>query len=222
MRVYSCPTSFKKTWIANENLDACDYVGEEDYMPLARELNISFIEVPPILPDVPASYACDLWSFKHLGLEGGWYSDMDILWVKPMIEIEANVVLCKTRNVSAIGFLAGIPNCLFWQLVFQQALQNYNPQEYQSCGVLALQRLVGPRQLRRHHVKYVPTETVYPWDHLQTDCIFDQTLEVPEATIGIHWFGGHPNSQGWNNILTKENYCSAENTFCHYARKLCL
>jgi hypothetical protein len=229
MRIYHCPTTNRKTWNTGESLDAQDYAGP-DYSSRLISLNLQRYEVEAPLPDLAPNYASDLWRFQYLGTAGGWYSDMDILWVRPMAAlrratIHAGAVVCKTAGVIGVGFLAGEPNCKMWQGICAAALDSFHPPDYQSAGVLPVHQhgdgLDGLRRLYPStNLMDVPDATVYPWDYRQVDQIFGQRHTVPDNCIGIHWFGGHPESQKWNCLLTKETYHNYDNTFTYYANQV--
>jgi len=224
VRVYQCQTAMNRTWATGEMCDAVDYAGP-DYLSLVKNLGVEFESVNSDIVSVSPSFACDLWSYRHLATVGGWYADMDILWVKPMPELTADVVVCHTCSVIGIGFLAGMPGCPVWRDVHRHARASYNPRDYQACGVTAMQRCfpsvpVARKKYTECSIISVPDDTVYPWNHTQTSCIFDESRSVPDRTIGIHWFGGHPNSQIWNNRITRENIGQFNNTFTRYAEKL--
>jgi hypothetical protein len=64
----------------------------------------------------------------------------------------------------------------------------------------------------------LPETTVYPFNYQQVSSIFEECRDVPKETVGIHWFGGNPLAQKWNNLLTRESLGKYGNTFTKYAR----
>jgi hypothetical protein len=213
-----------KTWNTIE-CDDMEYAGP-DYNALVESLEIARHQWKSPVPHMAAAPASDLFSYDYLSTIGGWYSDMDILWCRPMIDVAAktDVVLCKTANVFAVGLMASSGGSPFWGDVFRLAGHSYRTNEYQSCGVLVLDNHIGKvdsldKRYPAQHVVVLPDATVYPWDYRQTHRIFSETNTVPENSTGIHWFGGHPNAQRWNNRLTADNCRDYDNTFCTYAQR---
>ena len=47
-----------------------------------------------------------------------------------------------------------------------------------------------------------------------------QHEELPEETIGIHWYAGAPISQRYNRMITEKSLWEIENTFTLHARRL--
>lgn len=229
MIVYHSKTHPHRSWKSWERMDSIDFKGS-DYTYLIKKLGLEHREIEIPIASPSPTFASDLCSYEYMGTVGGWYADMDVLWVKPMSAIEhltkdAGAVLCLTENVMGIGFLAGEPGCRLWHGVHATALRNYSPQEYQSCGVLAMHLHLKdiPTTQKMYpsvNVIQVPTETVYPWSAKQVKQIFFQTHKVPESCIGIHWFGGHPKSQIMNNQLTSRNMNRFKCTFTRYAKDI--
>jgi Glycosyltransferase sugar-binding region containing DXD motif len=228
MRLYHCPTSSRKSWNTGESLDAQDYAGP-DYGSRIMSLKVQPCEVEAPLPDLSPNYASDLWRFQYLSTTGGWYSDLDILWVRPMAALrhataDAGAVVCQTAGVIGVGFLGGEPQCAMWQGICAAAFDGFSPPDYQSAGVLPVHyHAEGLDGLRRRYpstrLMTVPDATVYPWDYRQVDHIFGQRHTVPDNCIGIHWFGGHPESQKWNCRMTEDTYQGFDSTFAFYANQ---
>jgi hypothetical protein len=40
------------------------------------------------------------------------------------------------------------------------------------------------------------------------------------GAVGLHWFGGAPLSQTWNQLLTPENWKQYDSTFTSYLQEL--
>lgn len=231
LRLYHVCATGQRAWRGGEAVDAQDYKGP-DYSDLLGSLDLKHFDVSLPLDNLSPVHASDLARFQYLAEEGGWYSDLDILYVRPMTTIKklvasSKTVFCQTAGVIGIGFLAGQRGFPLWQNVYQNALSRYNPCEYQSCGILALHDLVGTVQrLKQAYVQSypvdLPSETVYPWDHKQVSRIFEQDNVVPSGCVGIHWFGGHPTSQQWNNRITRHTCRQFTNTISRYVQELAL
>ena len=50
--------------------------------------------------------------------------------------------------------------------------------------------------------------------------MFEIEVQIPRDSIGMHWYGANPNSQRFNNILTKDNYKNSDNTICKIIQEI--
>lgn len=221
-----------RAWTSGEGLDAEDYKGI-NYSEKLDALNVkASLWIPPIA-NLSPTHAADLFRWDYLQSESGWYSDTDVLWVRPMPDIDADFVGCETYGIIGVGLLAGKPNDL-WKGLYESALSGYDPKGYQSTGTEAIYRYARlpamsgweliAQSLKQLHptveIEILPHEVYCPWNATQVYNIFSKTETVPEACVGIHWFGGSPIGQEWNNRLTEGNYRSYLNTYTKYARQL--
>ena len=216
MRLWTCPVKPDATWNSGEKTDSVDYRGK-DYGDKAAGLDIELREVDLPLKDLPPAYACDLCEWKVLSELGGWFSDMDILYRKPMPEIDndVDVVLCYERSCLGIGLLAGSINNQVWNNVYRVAIQeNKTNNNYQACGVHAIYRAYSftntVRAMNRVHpdliIECLSNATVYPFDCSKLQLVWASPTKLPDSVIGIHWFGGYHESQKYNNRINQNNY----------------
>ena len=238
VRLYQCHGNFKRNWNSRERQDFENYDGE-NYLELVN------VDLPQVefhefkCPDVDTPvHASDIFQWEILK-SGGWYSDMDILYLQPMdvataFTEDADLVFSFPANGGrdfTIGFLGSSEN-RFYDDISKTAKQLAD-KNYQSAGVDVFRHLFNVpasngafEMLWRINKKYpdlvcsvLPTSWgVYPWNWRGTDQIFE--YENPVKALGIHWYAGCPLSQQWNNKLTHENYTEFENTFCTEARKV--
>jgi hypothetical protein len=230
-----------KSWKSQE-LDDGDYRGE-DHTPKIEKLNVTRREWEPPLPNLTGAHACDLFEWQLLGTEGGFYSDMDILYVKSAEEFyqahkDADVLLSLEANDDlAIGFLAADSNCSLFQATYQEALKSYRPEAYQCAGTEALYRTakVWPVDLKNDRttsfrtleklrlfyptldIQRIPNATVYPYYWRNANMLYEKEVTLPPETIGAHWFGGLKSSQERNRMWNDQNFRRFSCTFVKYA-----
>jgi hypothetical protein len=225
-----------KTWTTLE-LDDSEYIGM-DYMPQLDTLNIERRTWESPFSSISHSQASDLFEWHLLSTEGGFYADMDILWIKSMAEIYAassyaDAIFCLERDGQdfAIGFFGSSQACPIFKDIYNMAIKNYNPNGYETAGTLAAKatinpevKLTGTEVVNAFHRIYpelnvvrLPDETLYPFHCKNFQGIFNTETTVSKHCIGIHWFGGGIISQKWNRILTKDNIHDYKNTFTKYA-----
>ena len=206
-----------KTWRMKNIQDFFSYKGE-NYIDKIHDLGIT-VEVTEEYRDMTPSHASNFFKWDILANSGGIYADMDILWVKPFDDFydsfkDYDVAICQTDMVS-IGLLGSSGNKFFGDIL-ENTFKNYNKSRYQSAGVESIYDLyncdhgdVFKEGINSYpYLKFfnIPMEVVYPFSSKQTDMVFGGDGELSRATIGYHWYAGHPTAQKYNNILTGENY----------------
>lgn len=172
-----------------------------DYFQVLSELDR--VELVPVqfqerwagMPEVVRSDLLRWWLFER---SGGWWSDTDIFYVAPLppAPLGADFSLCYTKWVS-IGFLWARGNDrsrAFYGGVAREAEQRASTQEYQGAGRFAVEAALSrcadvPTPWR------IPYEAVYPVLPNETPVLYGrERLRPGPATVGVHWFGGHPAS----------------------------
>jgi len=222
-----------KTWSTPESEDH-GYNGD-DYSPRLDGLNVERHEFISPVAGVAAAQASDLMTWSVLATGGGFCADMDILWLRPLDDVwqrirSADAVFCLEDGFLAVGFLAGIPYCQVFADILATAADITAVNQYQTFGTDLIYRTFPTwersrdpagvktlRQIRRIHprlaIETLSDETVYPFDWREIDQIFSQSRDIPGETVGLHWFGGSPLAQEWNQSLTADNWQQYQNTF---------
>jgi hypothetical protein len=236
--IHLCSYKAVGQWKFHGCLDSRDYRGE-DYTAKCLELGIHVADWIPPIQNLSPVYASDLFRWAYLNSVGGWYSDMDVLWVQPMTDLyqrtkDCDFVGCETYNLIGVGLLAGSPNDL-WNDLYRAALNDYDADHPQSTGTLVINRYVhdSPKFINwkkalqvlndRHPtltIEILKHEVGCPFNFTQVDRIFKSTETLPTDCVCLHWFGGHKISQEFNNRLTEKNFRETHNTFTKYAEKL--
>lgn len=223
MKLYTCATTGSTTWRSGETHDQSAYTGI-DYLPLVTELGVQVIKYTlPIKGLLPPAHTCDICQWDILRSVGGFYSDMDILYVKPFDYKKYcgfDVLYCLSKGYMTIGFFGASSNNVLFDLIYNEATTSYNEREYQTTGVDAILRLTGIKRVpdsgtyamnkfiqTYSHLDFVQLkdQVIYPWPWDKLDSLWSMCNPVPDKTIGIHWFGGAPLSQEMNLKLTPNN-----------------
>lgn len=222
-----------RTWYTQEHPG---YFCGQDYSDQLWSLDVEKIQVDfdrmGFANNVPETFKADFLRWGLLAQDGGLWSDMDILYFRPMEKVYFNRVSLKNcdtfvcikengYNYHSIGFLLSSPENEFFGSIHQKSLTRFQPQSYQSIGSLLLNadfptisainaEFAG---VFPHNMKM---ETVYPLHEPNIGCIFESpdTHLFGNETIGIHWYAGHPVSGQWENILTEDNFSQYDNIIC--------
>jgi len=220
-----------------------------DYLSKVPELGVRISQIPlnkkySKLDPVRLS---DVFRWYLLYTNGGFYSDMDILYVKPMesfynrISKYATVLAYTTKptHYFSIGFIGSTQGNPFFRDVYKIATNRLNRKGcYQTAGSVAIYELIGKaknwneivphtNQLELYYQKYGTDiywdfqRIVYPYSYRQIpEIFFNPKSTLPEESIGLHWFAGAEMTQEFNRNLSKNNYFEYNNLFCNLVKRV--
>jgi len=218
-----------------------------DYFSKIKELNINIIKWNTEevelnrFKNITPSGKSNLFKWYQLYKNGGIYSDMDILFFKPIDELynqwnkeNINVVICQTKYIS-IGLMASTSENDFFKDIFYNTFKFEKHYAYQAYGVLNVYDLyksygcygqkILPFAIEKYpHLKFfnLPMDVVYHYNNKNIGDCFHQNCAInitdfPENAIGYHWYAGGGVAQKFNNLLNHNNYLNYNYLFC----KLC-
>jgi hypothetical protein len=184
----------------------------------------------------------DLLAWHVLSTVGGFYSDMDIIYIKPMEEFykqlgKTDTLVHYYDNHFSIGFLGSSPGNRFYKDLLSAAKVRLVQNEYQSAGVSAINALCGFSRCQAILPSNEPILNIlcnkYPSLNIQNlekfniICLtlyahesFNSNIELPEHYIGLHWYGGDTNSVNFKNMLDKDNFENYDNTLTKLLRRV--
>jgi len=231
----------KKLWNGWEEQDFFAYKGT-DYLPKLEALNIKIEKavLPGNISGLSQIHHSDIFRYYQLAENGGFYSDMDVLYFRPIETYYNKVSACDAvfhqdkRNVT-IGFMASSVGNAFYKNIFDFATKHIDQSDYQSMGVLLLYKMFRGQgtdaqildKIRiaypKMNIQNLPSGLLYEYDWSMVKFNFSHPVPIqmfsPEA-IGYHWYGGNPLSQRWNNILTETNYKEHNTTFSELCKQI--
>ena len=225
-----CPTCDYKgnnTWSSWEH--TVKYI-KKDYTEDALKLNIYIIKIDLVdigfRNDVPEVFKSNYVNYYILSKNGGVWFDMDVLFIKPMNELnlEGNIINGNSDNIEvaisytvegyfgyfSTGLLMSAPESKFFKLLFDELLKNFNPEVYQSATNNLYPRLFGDlngiaKKFPDLHFANLSMDIIYPYKWHEMHILFEQNdiRNITDKTIGIHWYNGHPTTE---TFLNSENY----------------
>ena len=218
------------------------YAGE-DYREQLDTIAVNQLTWLNTIPSISAAHASDLFQWELLSKQSGFYSDMDILYTRPIEPLyetikEVATVFCLQGGGMSIGFHASIAPNPIYKHIYLTALNHQNNKRYQCTGVEAVYKAAeilhrraqptGTKAVKKFVYKFpdvpiatIPDQSFYSYDWVTYPKIFSQCKEVPSDVYGLHWFGGSPIAPDWGRKLTPQNLDKYGNTWCKYA-KVCL
>ncbi len=157
-------------------------------------------------------FKSDLFRYYILATEGGFWSDFDILYLDSLQQLdynEANTVYCLGGHGAyfhSIGLLGGSASNEFFRFVYEKAkgiLAESNFDEPQMIGTELLtkefpteesitERFPNSRSYNFPHLKLYPFScSDYDVHDMFNPLGQYRELELPEGTVGLHWFAGN-------------------------------
>jgi GT2 family glycosyltransferase len=202
------------TWRTMEHGHCC-YTGE-DWFPRLKEAGPNVSLRRAAIKDFPRMtevHRSDLYRWRLLHEMGGFWSDFDIIYFRPMkhlrLDMTADALLCwgevpDLLKWQAIGFLGGKQGAQLFQgmenigLKLAHALDD--KLKYQDLGTDLLVRFAPPGETRAagSTIAQIPQHAVYPFErvHTQPVALWEDSslLHVTRDTIGVHWFAAQKQS----------------------------
>ncbi len=162
------------------------------------------------MPEVHKSDIVRLWALAEYG---GLYSDMDILYFKPLVIPENTNLIISFDEVDRY-FSNGFIGCSivaksFYSNLFKLTSSTFGD-AYQSFGPSIFNKHVQKSNYPSD-VWNIPMSLIYQYNSYHVEDLFvensnELTTLFPDESIGCHWYGGHPATRHWENTITKDNY----------------
>ena len=248
IKLYVPPTSYKGRCLDTQS--AFDFTGV-DYFPNLRSIKeIEIIKVNFDFIDNACEglegthlsrqevYRSDFLRWHLLGTEGGLWSDMDIMFFKPVSDMYINkkgneeattLISLHPKYGHSVGFMLSAPNNLYYVYILKEAKKNFNPVDYQSIGVNLLNKDFGSIEKIETRfnelegtVKDIPVTTVYAYDALVIPTIYNYSNmgRYTFNSIGLHWYAGHHIAKKYIKEITHLNYNNYTNVLGKTIKKV--
>jgi hypothetical protein len=171
--------------------------------------------------DVPEAFKSDWLRWQLLDREGGFWADMDIVWLDGLPESEfrgADLAISALKDPAAnaphwlffIGYIWSVAGNPMMRWAAKEAARHLDPENYQSIGTLMLSRQYRSEpDIHAQHpdmrFRFIPPETYLPirWD--ETGKLLERTAFDLAGTIGLHWFGGSEHAHLLEEALGPHN-----------------
>ncbi len=191
-------------------------------------------------PEATPVHENDLCRWGALSKFGGWFFDLDFLFVDQMSRLpagcnEADVCYIPARDWIPTGFMGAVADNEFTAAMYSAALSAPDKTRYRAAGSETIARVVGlshdqgwyqhtAGQLRGAIQRTFPgtrfaspgLATAYRWEWYDSGKIFSGSESVLQHSVAIHWYGGSRIGQRWQRKLTEQNYSEFTQT-CPYA-----
>jgi len=141
---------------------------------------------------------------------GGVWSDFDILYIKPLVELNIpkniETVICYGPEKHVIGFLMSKENNEFFKKVLENVKYSYNTNDYQCIGSKLLNK-THPNAIIQDNVFNLDMSCFYAYTHHYIHKIFNDIdlSKITDKTVGIHWYNGSSISKLFTNFFDEKN-----------------
>ena len=241
-------TATEKSWTTPEVQDFSNYSGN-NYFEKISDLSIQTetVEFPADfkINIVSPVHESDLYRYYKLYNNGGFYSDMDILYFRPMNDFYnemvgngIDTVLYHCHSYAAIGFLGAKEGNSFYKDLFSYATNIESVSAYQAFGVGLIYQFceieknrisincisdVLKSKYENLNICSIPDFLVYQYDWTQISKIFSEAYNINKfnsKAIGYHWYAGSSIAQGYNKLLNENNYIEHKTTFSELVKEV--
>lgn len=239
-----------KEWNGPEEQDFSNYNGG-NYLDQVKDLGITIINFEDV--DIPNNlkekfknispvHKSDMYRYYDLYKNGGFYSDMDVLYFRSfdneynkIVKNDYDTILYQQQDYIAIGFLGSKENNKFYKKLYKSIFDIDGSNNYQAYGVDAIYNMFGKNRSNAYifsdleqkfpFLKHysIPTSLVYHYDWSRINDNYRQGFDIgdfSEESIGYHWYGGHKESQKANNDINEENYHRYKITFSNLVKHI--
>jgi len=203
--------------VESNNVSWCS--GENSYKVVCRDYMPYLLKLPVIHTVIDFSeygftrnsaevHKADYMRITLLNHYGGLWSDMDIIYFKPMNELYVNkpqyedkeAFGCIAHYGHSTGFVMAQPDSRMFKTLANRIPECFSPGSYQC---------LGPDLFNKYFRNKIPggvnlsVDVVYAHDALnQGDLIKLKKGRFTEKSIGCHWYGGHPM---WGRFIRDTN-----------------
>ena len=216
-------------WVTQHRQDFFNYDGD-NYLDKVGGLDVKVTKWgDPNARDVSPSQKSNFFKWKILTERKGFYSDMDILYFKPIDDIretmnegEYTVGITHNGRFYSIGFMASDKGVAF-KGIYKHCVKVFESKKshYQGAGVQAIYdkwpQKETPQVMEREFQRYdkfyyIPMEDFYLVNRLEGIFNVDVSRELFKGGRALHWYAGGKLAQDYNNTVSPVNFKSKSNT----------
>jgi hypothetical protein len=206
---------------------ASNVEGENYFKKISEIRNIMMVELDlDYMPDV---FRSDMLRLQLLGEEGGFWSDMDIIYFKSLEEsclntfckkdVDTIISYNKLKRHYSIGFLGACTYNPFFKYLYTKSLNVVNKEgEYQHLGISLWDKYFKTPEdilIKFPQLNIINIEMWFTYfiNSFEIDKMLDRCLPFSDnRTIGLHFYGGHPRLTWWESNITPNNLNQFNNT----------
>jgi hypothetical protein len=215
------------------------YVGK-DYMNQLSTLGVKprvfDFKAAGFREDIHEAYKSDYLRWHLLYHSGGFWSDLDVIFFKPLPEGVFNAHdYCITADIDPpiyyIAFIYSRKNSPIIGKILRAANKECNQDwhNYQCLGNVLVSKCFPNPILSYKQDAATQQELVHIFDPAinlpikrvsRMADIFERHVAIDSRSVGFHWFGGHPMATKWENILNEKSIQVCDSSLCNLIRSV--
>jgi hypothetical protein len=179
----------------------------KDFFPDVMELPITKTDIDfkhyGFTNQMSEVHKSDFIRLVQLSTYGGLWSDMDILYFKPMNNLYFNTpenknietFYCDHNYGHSVGFLMGSPRNRFFRKLMELSKKEYSPLHYQTMGAIIYKKYFStPESINDiTPAMNISMDVVYAYDATYfSEILMNDKPKFTNESIGMHWFAGSP------------------------------
>ena len=202
----------KRTWTTRElNYPVlCEDCTQE---LMALNITVKEFECSVFGDDISEVHKSDYLRLDLLANHGGVWSDMDIIYFKPMEELAVNIeanaekdtFVCVGWYGHSAGFMMSAKGSKYFKALLDLTKQEFTPKEYQC---------IGPTMYNKFYPKFEDVNAVSPSVNIDMDAVYahdamhiasildGSPAKFTNKSIGIHFYAGFP---AWGEFMKNTN-----------------
>lgn len=213
-----------------EKQDFQCFSGDSCYLDKLDDLNVKVVEAE-LFPTYAPNFQSDLFRWWWIYNNGGFYLDTDQIILKPFddLPLDADIIYSMYRAESCgiyspVGVIGAKQKGNIVGEIMNNMSDCYDPNNYNSLGPFMFRDLYfkNREKWNEENVMFnAPPNYFYPFaeSRLITKA-YTTNIHLTGEAYALHWYGGHPMSQEFNNKFSEESCLTDEDTISKLAKPL--
>jgi len=199
------------------------------YLDQIIDLNVKIIR-SDIFPTYAPNFQSDFFRWWWLYNNGGFYLDTDQIIIKPFdgLPLETDLIYSMYRAHSCgiyapVGVIGATKGSPIVKYIMDKMGSHYDAKVYNSIGpfMFAKEMLDKKDEWGKYDMFNAPPSYFYPIsESYMVPKIYEESTHIVSEAYALHWFGGHPASQEFNNMYTEEMSKTSKDTISILARMI--
>jgi FkbM family methyltransferase len=197
----------------------------KDYLPEVKKLGVEIREYNKFKNLNPA-HISDLFRWEVLYSEGGWYFDLDQLFLNRINnDLLNNDFVFGGKEITYVGVLGAKKNLEFVKYVNNKQINIINSkiEDYLTFSVPLFKECLESEEYKSvKNAMQTENEVFYPVHWSKIPDIYEGKINISsfENTIALHWHGGHSASQEFNLNFNEKFIKSSNDSISTYLKEI--
>jgi hypothetical protein len=152
------------------------------------------------------TYYADILRIMKLQEHGGFWIDLDILFLKPLplewINIENSLIITTTENTFPIGLIGSVPNSGLMNFLVEncyELMMHSKFEHYQEFGANLWRKSIMHNDFA-NEVSIFSFASIYPYSWFEINKYYlGEESRINDSTVGVHWFNGSLETKNFLN-----------------------